>query len=183
MSFAFEKVKPKLLGYDTEQVDAFLQLAKRQFESPELTVLASERVRQTEFDLVKGGYVIALVDAALDKLEDTFANRELQNQISSRGLEAVIDRKARIIEIVSARLARPKGKRFSRATWPLRGYNRKQVDSICNLIDQHVKNGDQLDIEQVRRILFKAKRGGYAENEVDAFLDRVVEILHIERNS
>jgi DivIVA domain-containing protein len=38
-------------------------------------------------------------------------------------------------------------------------------------------------MSEVRRIVFSAQRGGYAENQVDAFIDRVIQILHYERNS
>jgi DivIVA domain-containing protein len=39
-----------------------------------------------------------------------------------------------------------------------------------------------LQLNVVRRAIFKANRGGYVESQVDAFIDRVVEILQIEKN-
>jgi DivIVA domain-containing protein len=64
----------------------------------------------------------------------------------------------------------------------LRGYDRKQVDQLCNQVSVHLASGTPLQLNVVRRAIFKAKRGGYVESQVDAFIDRVVEILQIEKN-
>jgi DivIVA domain-containing protein len=50
-------------------------------------------------------------------------------------------------------------------------------------IQKHLDAGEKLQLNVVRRSIFKAKRGGYVEAQVDAFLDRVAEILQIEKNS
>jgi DivIVA domain-containing protein len=183
LSFEFAKVKGRKLGYDIEQVDAFVAMARQQYEHPEGHLLGAERIRETEFDLVKGGYLVSAVDAALDRIEDALADREISRKRETRGDFAVQDQLVRITEIVRGRIDRPKGKRFDRAAWPSRGYSRKQVDKLCNLIVEHLVNGEQLTMSEVRRIVFTAQRGGYAENQVDAFIDRVIQILHIERNS
>ena len=55
MSYEFAKVRGSKHGYSVEQVDAFVAMARQQYEHPEGYLLASERVRETEFDLVRGG--------------------------------------------------------------------------------------------------------------------------------
>ncbi len=183
MGYEFSKVKRSKLGYNCDQVDAFVAMARQQYERPEGYLLASERVRETEFDLVRGGYDVNLVDAALDRIEDALADREFARKRQTRGEQAIADQLTRISEIVLTRAQRPKRKRFDAVAWPARGYNRKQVDALCNLVLEHLVNSEPLLMSEVRRIVFSAQRGGYAENQVDAFIDRVIQILHIERNS
>ena len=183
MTKKFTLAKGRKHGYSVEQVDAFVEMARQQYEKPEGYLLASERVRETEFDLVRGGYDVIEVDSALDRIEDALADRELKRKRESRGEHALLDQLQRTSEIVKTRAERPKKKRFERVSWPARGYNRKQVDVLCNLVLEHLVNSEPLTMSEVRRIVFSAQRGGYAENQVDAFIDRVIQILHIERNS
>lgn len=176
-------VKGRRYGYDQGQVDAFIAMARQQYENPQGHLLSAERIRETEFDLVRGGYQVGAVDSALDRIEDALADREISRKLESRGQDSVADHLLRLREIVQARAERPKAKRFDRVSWPSRGYNRREVDKLCNLILEHIINEEKLTMHEVRRIVFSAQRGGYAENQVDAFIDRVVQILHIERNS
>lgn len=182
MSYSFPAAEAKELGYDPVQVDKFVELARVQYADSNLELVTSNLIRNTEFDLVAAGYQIQTVDTAMDRLEDAFAAREIQRQKLFRGEFAVNDRLDRIIEIVKARISRPKRQKFSRVTWILRGYDRKQVDALCQQIENHLSNGVPLQLNVVRRSIFRAKRGGYVESQVDAFIDRVVEILQIEKN-
>jgi DivIVA domain-containing protein len=176
-------VKGRQFGYDQAQVDAFIDMARTQYENPVGHLLTSERIRETEFDLVRSGYQVEAVDAALDRIEDALADREIKRKIETRGLESVADHLLRVREILVTRASRPKRKRFEKVSWPARGYNKREVDKLCNLILEHLINEEKLKMAEVRRIVFSAQRGGYAENQVDAFIDRVVQVLHIERNS
>lgn len=176
-------VKGRRFGYDQQQVDAFIAMARQQYENPVGHLLSAERIRETEFDLVRGGYQVGAVDSALDRIEDALADREISTKMEKRGPESVADHLLRIREIVETRASRPKRKRFDHVSWPSRGYNKREVDKLCNLILEHIINEEKLTMAEVRRIVFSAQRGGYAENQVDAFIDRVVQILHIERNS
>ncbi len=182
MSNQFPITAKSKLGYEPAQVDAFIEMARQQYEHPEGHMLTAARIRETEFDMVKAGYQVEKVDAALDRIEDALADNEIARKIEQRGKFAVDDQLERVTELVRGRLDRPKAKRFSRTKWPSRGYNRKQVDKLCNLILEHLVNNEQLLMAEVRRTVFTAQRGGYAENQVDAFIDRVIEILHNERN-
>lgn len=182
MSYSFPLAQPDQPGYDRAQVDTFIALARSQYSDSAQEILTANQLRNTEFDLVHGGYDLIEVDAAMDRLEDAFAAREIQRQKLFRGDFAVKDRLERITEIVLGRLERPKRKKFSSVGFLLRGYDRKQVDQLCVQIEQHLKSGSKIHLNVVRRAIFKAKRGGYVESQVDAFIDRVVEILQIEKN-
>jgi DivIVA domain-containing protein len=143
--------------------------------------MPSESLRKVEFDLVHGGYEIGAVDDAIARLEDAFAKNELQRQVAKKGKYALDDRHSRIKEIVIGRTERPKNNKFSRVSWIMRGYDRRQVDQLAEHIERHLVSGAALSIPDVRGAIFKATRGGYAEGQVDAFLDRVIELLQIEQ--
>lgn len=183
MSHSFPTVDSDNLGYDIGQVNAFIDSARDQYANTNIEIVTANSLRNTEFDLVNGGYEIPSVDTAMDRLEDTFAKREIDRQKSQRGESAVLDRLERVSGIVRGRLVRPKGKRFAKVGWLLRGYDRTEVDRLCAVIAIHLDSGDKLQLNAVRRSIFKSKRNGYLEAQVDAFLDRVVEILQIEKNS
>lgn len=180
MSFTFKSASKRTLGYNQAQVDDFVARARAQFADPSSAVVAADAVRSIEFDLVKGGYLIEPVDAAIERLEETFAAREILKQKVDAGAYALDDRLARVTDLVRGRIGRPKGKKFSNTGWLLRGYSRKQVDALCERIARHLDSGAQLSAAEVRRSIFQAKRGGYAESQVDAFIDRVIEVLQIE---
>lgn len=183
MSYSFPSVHQSDWGYEPQQVDAFIEKARVQYAEPNSEIVTSDSLRNTEFDMVQGGYEISAVDTAMDRLEDAFAKREIERQRNLGGQTAVLDRLERITEIVNGRLIRPKRKKFASVGWLLRGYSRKQVDRLCEKISNHLVSGEKLQLNSVRRSIFKAKRGGYVEAQVDAFLDRVAEILQIEKNS
>ncbi len=183
MSFSFPRAATKANGYVPEQVDAFIAKAREQYSNPESGQLEASDLRAIEFDFVAGGYSIGAVDSAIDRLEDSFAKRETARQRAKAGDAAVADHLARVVEIIRARLNRPARKKFSSAGFLLRGYSKKQVDSLCSQIAIHFESQAAISVDDVRRVIFKAKRGGYVESQVDAFIDRVIEALHLERNS
>ena len=78
-----------------------------------------------------------------------------------------------------AQLARPDGERFPRGSGMELTYDTKQVDDLCRRIEDAFVSGRALAPDSVRLAVFKSRRGGrgYREASVDAFLDRVVELL------
>jgi hypothetical protein len=100
MSFTFPRVDAKKPGYSPEQVDQFLTRARAQFNNPVDGGVTAHDVRNTEFDLVHGGYSPEVIDGAMDKLEDSFASREIQRQRVERGSYALDDRLARVVELI-----------------------------------------------------------------------------------
>ncbi len=181
MSFTFPKAKRR--GYEPAAVDAFIDLARVQYADRNARVVTSLELRRAEFPMVKKGYSVSAVDAAIDRLEDTFAKAEIDAKRAAGGFDAILDRVVAIKSTLIGRLERPKRHHFSNTGLILRGYDRKQVDRFMASVSAHIETGRELDINSVRRAVFKVKRGGYAEIEVDAFIDRVVELLHLERYS
>ena len=182
MSYQFKLADAKKPGYQIDQVDEFIAKARAQYGDANQELLPANRVRAVEFDLVHGGYDIASVDAAIARLEDAFAAREIKHQLETKGDYAITDRFESTKELLFGRVERPKGKKFSRVKWIMRGYNRKQVDALCEHIERHFVSGAPLTVSEVRSSIFKATRGGYVEGQVDAFLDRTIELLQIEAN-
>ena len=177
----FKEVSKTKYGYDPSQVEDFIALARRQFENPKLAVLNAAMVRENQFELVKGGYQIAQVDAGIDQLEDALAKRELHRARVQLGEHMMTQRLERFVASLHGRLSLKKGNRFSHRTLLLRGYSRREVDRFCAAVAAHLSGEKTMSVGDVRNTVFSAKRGGYAENEVDAFIDRVVEVLQLEK--
>ncbi|WP_242133895.1 DivIVA domain-containing protein [Sediminivirga luteola] len=168
-------------GYDPEQVDSFFKRAKESFDrdQPQPGDLDARAVRTVGFDLVRGGYHVAVVDAALDRLEDTFAKKARDRMISRVGKDAWMQELSRAAASLRGRLTRPEGERFKRAGRREYGYDIVQVDELCNRINRYFTAGEAMSVDEVRRVIFKSRRGrrGYDEDQVDAFLDRVVDVM------
>jgi DivIVA domain-containing protein len=169
-------------GYNAKQVDAFLSRARTSFENPvgAPDQVASTDVRDVAFDPVKGGYDANSVDAALDRLEDAFARRERDELISRQGEEAWLRQIGKLSGILRGRLHRPDGERFRRpAKKKARSYNVQDVDALCAELIGYLEHDQPLSVDTVRRAVFRAAKGdqGYEEAQVDAFLDRVVELM------
>ena len=67
-----------------KQVDAFLERAHMLYEG-EGAQLTQHDIQNVSFDLVKGGYVIAQVDAALARLERAVVDKQTTWEISQHG--------------------------------------------------------------------------------------------------
>jgi DivIVA domain-containing protein len=163
-------------GYRRDAVEAFMARAREAFERGDDTVDA-RAVRQAGFPLVRGGYQIAAVDAALGRIEDAFAARERQAAIAAEGPEAWVERARAEAQVILERLARPAGRRFDRVGPLSFGYAPKEVDIVADRISAFLQDGDPLTAEQVRSAAFRMSRGGYREEQVDALLDAVVDVI------
>ena len=179
---SFERVQRSEYGYNAKQVDQFLQRARVSLETPAAAKqpVNSSVVREVAFDPVKGGYSAAVVDAALDRLEDAFARRERDELIASRGEEAWLREIGNLSGILRSRLHRPDGERFRRPSRnKARSYNIADVDRLCHELVAYLEQDKPLSVDSVRRAVFRPAAGkdGYEEAQVDAFLDRVVELM------
>lgn len=179
---SFERVPRNEYGYNAKQVDQFLQRARVSLETPKAAthVIKSGDVRAVSFDPVKGGYSAAVVDAALDRLEDAFARRERDELIAASGEEAWLREIGNLSGILRGRLHRPDGERFRRPSKSkARSYNTVDVDRLCRDLLGYLEEDKPLSVDNVRRAVFRPAVGkdGYEENQVDAFLDRVVELM------
>jgi DivIVA domain-containing protein len=179
---SFERVQRSEYGYNAKQVDEFLQRARVSLETPHAATdpVNSADVRAVSFDPVKGGYSAAVVDAALDRLEDAFARRERDELIAAQGEEAWLREIGSLSGILRGRLHRPDGDRFRRPTKKkARSYNTADVDRLCHELVAYLEQDKPLSVDSVRRAVFRPAVGqdGYEESQVDAFLDRVVELM------
>jgi DivIVA domain-containing protein len=168
------------MGYNPEQVDALLDLAKRQYESPEEVLLRASDLRGLRLDLVSGGYAVAQVDAALDNLEDHFIQAEVKAFRQRFGDQELAKRYEELQQALVPRLRRSSGRRFAKVSILARGYDKKKVDELCDQLMAHFNGGPRIKVSKVRRAQFSATRSGYSMPQVDSFLDRVIEALQLE---
>jgi DivIVA domain-containing protein len=188
---SFSRTNRFTQGYDPEQVEDFFARARQAYEgvaeaatgthgsgAPASRMTAHE-VRVAAFDLVRGGYDVHQVDSALDRLEDAMAARERERLVKAGGEEALFAELSRRAQALHGRLNRPDGQRFVRGEGFEPGYDPDDVDALCKRLLGYFNDGEEMSADEVRRAVFRGRRGkrGYREVQVDAFLDRVVEIM------
>ena len=168
----FKQVAKNKLGYSLVEVDSFITIARDQFNQPNAKLVDWRDFSSARFSMEKGGYATEAVDAALDKLQDTFAQRELQG---------VAKNATALRNLLHGRIERSKKRRFAKVGFFSVGYSIRQVDAMLNLVGAALNGEAELSIPEVRAFQFKPVRGGYSESQVDAFVDRLVEVLHTQR--
>lgn len=173
---SFPRVSGRSKGYDPDAVDSFLTEARAAFESAEPSVSAAQ-VRAAAFPLVRDGYDVAPVDAALARIEDAFARRERADALSRKGARAWVGASRKLAQEVLDRLSRPARHRFRRVPLLRFGYRIDEVDLVAGRIARYLETGEGLSIEQVRTVAFRMQLGGYDEAQVDAVLDAVVDVM------
>lgn len=179
MSTTFPRTTRSRLGYNVEQVEEFLEEARRAYgaEPGRPTVVTSANIRHTAFAMQKGGYETGQVDAALERLEDAFASRERELRIRERGEEEWYSSARDSAQEILDRLARPGGERFDRIRGRAAGYSVQQVDAFSDRLTRYFQDGELVAVEEVRAVSFSSQRGGYREAQVDAVLDAVVDVM------
>ncbi|KNC19016.1 DivIVA domain repeat protein [Arthrobacter sp. RIT-PI-e] len=178
----FPRVGRRVTGYHVRQVDRFITRARRCYnlDDPGGEQLTGAEIRAVAFSRSRGGYDPRSVDAALDRLEDVFARRERERFIEEKGEEAWLRSVGRTAAILRRRLGRPAGERFRRpARVRSRSYDVEDVDRLCDAVLGYLESDAPLSVTMVRHAVFREVRGseGYGENQVDAFLDRVVDLM------
>lgn len=178
----FERVARNEYGYNIKQVDQFLGKARAYYTSndPDTPTVTSHDVRAMAFDPAHGGYEAQAVDAALDRLEDVFAQRERDELISHDGEEAWLSQIGKMSAVLRARLHRADGERFRRPKKKnASSYNIDDVDALCHDLLGYFEADKPLSVDVIRRAVFRSAQGrqGYEETQVDTFLDRVVELM------
>ena len=167
----FHRVGRLRKGYDRAQVEEFLDRAKQVWdEGGPPGPISSWHVRTVGFDMRRDGYEVPAVDSALDRIEDAFVSRE-ERAGPANWREAE--------DAVLARLERDNGDRFPRGSGLSAGYRVSEVDELCRQIREHLVLGRPLRVDDVRSSVFRIGRGtrGYREAAVDAYLDRVVDVM------
>ncbi|QMU98089.1 DivIVA domain-containing protein [Microbacterium esteraromaticum] len=173
---AFPLVSGRQRGYHRAAVDSFLDSARAAFEESRADFGADD-VRAASFPLVKHGYSIADVDAALARVEDAFAQRAREKAIRQVGPDAWVARARDEAQQVLDHLSRPSRQRFARTSILTFGYRIDEVDHVADRIAAFLRDGDALDVEQIRGAAFRMQRCGYREEQVDALLDATVEVI------
>ncbi|MBG6217408.1 DivIVA domain-containing protein [Arthrobacter sp. CAN_A6] len=178
----FARVAHQAYGYNVRQVDRFLTRAQQHYTvgGSQGDSVTSAVVRSKIFAPARGGYEPRAVDAALDRLEDAFALRERDDLIESKGQDAWLRQIGRQAAVLKGRLNRAPGERFRRPTGrKASAYNVEDVDALCGKLLGYLDNSLPLSVDVVRRSVFRGTAGseGYEEAQVDAFLDRVVELM------
>ncbi len=181
MSDLFPKAGALKLGYHKGQVDAFFTSAREAYERPALEegAMTSFHVRRAAFDLRRGGYAMADVDQALDRLEAALSTRLRDQFVAQYGQQAWMQMLAQRAQVLYPRLRRPRGQRFAKPSGLRRGYDVKDVDALMGRLVAFFDKGAPITPDELRTATFRRRsgRGGYDERTVDVYLDRAVEIL------
>jgi DivIVA domain-containing protein len=180
VSNTFPRTRNSRQGYDVDQVEDFLEDARRAYSSdmPGPSVVTAASIRTTAFAMQKGGYSTTHVDAALERLEDAFAHRERDRAFAPPGGDVTWYGEARgTAQVILDRLARPEQHRFSRVDFLTRGYDVAQVDAFADRLVDYFQHGKPMSIDEVRLVAFTAARRGYNETQVDLLLDSVIDVM------
>lgn len=173
---AFALTSGRVRGYHRAAVDTFLASARRAFEAGG-DELSADDVRTASFPLVKGGYVVADVDAALGRVEDAFSARERERVVRAQGAGVWVEQARSDAQTILDHLARPRRHRFARTGVLTFGYRIDEVDHVSTRIVRYLRDGDALTVEQLRSAAFRMQRGGYREEQVDALLDATIDVI------
>lgn len=179
MSTTFPRTRKSRLGYNIDQVEDFLEDARRAYtaDSGAPTVVTSAGIRRTAFAMQKGGYSPTHVDAALERLEDAFAARERERAFAQQGDAAWYSTARGTAQEILDRLARPVGHKFKRVSPLTTGYHPADVDAFSSKLIDYFQHGKPMSVEQVRTVVFRSRKGGYHETQVDVLLDAVIEVM------
>jgi DivIVA domain-containing protein len=176
----FAIAQKKQLGYKIDEVAELLSTARSVFGADSQVISDDSFVRKAQFSLVKGGYDIAEVDAALERLDEAFGQQLARNLIARIGATGAHDRVAELRSLLKGRISRGKGKGFDSAGFLRAGYRKSSVDLLLGQLEAHLIAAATVLVSDLRKIRFESAGSGYSEAEVDAFIDRAIELIHLE---
>lgn len=179
-------------GYDPAQVDAFLERAHALYDS-EGAQLTQRDIQNVSFDLARGGYVIAQVDAALARLERAVVDKQTAWEIGQHGRVAWKAQTEELYREISRHADRAQRERFGEGKARTPSYDRKQVDRLIDSVvdkcaaelgvdgvsKESVKDLSKITSDAVANAVFTQRKGrkGYDERQVDYFLNSCVQLL------
>lgn len=175
-SGSFRVVGGRERGYHRAAVDNFLSAARESFEVGGEELTAAD-VREASFPLVKGGYRIGDVDAALGRIEDAFASKAREQVVRNGGAEQWVTQAREQAQVILDHLARSRRSKFDRTGVLSFGYRVDEVDHVAARIVRYLRDGDELTVEQLRSAAFRMQRHGYREEQVDALLDAAIDVM------
>lgn len=180
------------LGYDTTQVDAFLERAHTLYDSEGIN-LTQQDIQSVSFELAKDGYVISQVDAALHRLEQAVVDKQTAWEIGQQGRVAWKAQTEKLYQKVASHVERAPRERFKPGAPKQPSYDKKQVDRIADQVvdkaaaalgvdgvtQNDVKGLADLNADAVNNVIFTQRKGkkGYDERQVDYFLNVCVQLL------
>jgi DivIVA domain-containing protein len=179
-------------GYDVAQVDDLLAAVHAALQDTEPGVrpahrsgtVLSTQVRAAVFAGARGGYRPEAVDELLEAVEDALAAAERERCLRAEGPEAWQEHLDALDRLVRNRLDRPRTRRFRRPSRPrAQGYSAAHVDVLCERLGARLDGTAALAPAELRRAVFPPAQGerSYEEHQVDAFLDRAVQLLLASR--
>lgn len=179
MSNTFPRTKRSVLGYNVGQVDEFLEGARVAYDAVdgEDSTLTSKEIRRTAFAMQRGGYSPRHVDAAMERLEDAFAQRERERSSALLGAEGHQNVARRDAQVILDRLLRPSSEKFRRTGSLTIGYSRREVDALAQQIVSFFQEGTAVTVDEVRTAVFSPERRGYDETQVDLVLDGIIDVM------
>lgn len=178
-------------GYNVDQVDEFLQHAHDLYEEDD-PGLTQEDIQLTSFDLEKNGYVIGQVDATLIRLEKAVVDKHTSYEIAHRGRQAWDDDTKALVRTLEERAEAPDGERFKRGLPKHPSYDVKQVDLLVRQAWTRITSlmgvrsqlepesgSENINASQVSNVIFTQRKAqhGYDESSVDAYLNRIIQVL------
>lgn len=189
------RVGKRKKGYDVHQVDAFLEQAHALYEADGIQLHRSD-IQDASFDIVKGGYAIPQVDAALERLEQAVTDKQTQYDIAQLGRVAWKAQTEAQFQELDRHAQRAEGQRFAPAQPKTPSYDRKQVDRLIDRVlakaeaelerisaGSSGRQGPEADptltSQYVEDVSFTQRKGkhGYDERQVDSYLNACVNLL------
>lgn len=177
---SFPLSKGKELGYKPAEVDAFLSEVRKAYENDSIHYpnIGCRQIRERSFPLVKNGYTVRFVDAALERLEEVFFEREKRRYIRDHGEDAWWQKMRETLSAVRARVNRSQGKRFKRKSILASGYKCAEVDAFLDTVSELLERRElTLAPAAVRGVVFHSQTRGYREEQVDALLDALLDLV------
>lgn len=182
----FSRVDAQESGYSVREVNDFFSALADDYEqlltnhSTSQSAHTSRTIRDKVFTPEAGGYTPQVVDSALDRVEDRFAEMERRLYIERYGEQLWQDSLKELRTLLLGRLNRPDGERFRRPSHKrTKGYLTQDVDELCRLMLRAVEHGEPLLPQKIRSAAFRSAVGknSYDETQVDAFMSRCLEYL------
>ena len=182
----FSRTAETVAGYRRVEVDRLFTRLANDYEhlssgaEVPSDIYTSRSIRQVIFQAEPGGYNPVEVDRALEQVWERFAKLERSRYIQRYGLTEWERSLRSTGELLAGRLERPRGEKFRRPTKRKTvGYFISDVDELCDRVLAQLNSEEPLDAGVVQRASFRPATGSvcYDETQVDAFLDRCIELL------
>ncbi|MBQ5557214.1 MAG: hypothetical protein IIT36_01225 [Aeriscardovia sp.] len=187
---AIDRASGRKWGYDVNQVDEFLAYARGKYSQTE-PGLTQDEIQTATFDLQRSGYSIPQVDSALGRLEKAVVDKRTQWDVEHRGVRAWMADTRAAAETLRQRAEAHPGQRFTPAKKKQTAYDKRQVDQLIDdawhrivsatRLETSTNPQDVRDVEatEVSNAVFTQRTGdkGYREDSVDAYLNRMVQVL------